>query len=378
MSNVARLAILGLIGASLGLGVAFVLLRPSDASARLVALTTQQPENTGKDQMRHTTAEGAVAGHAEVHSISRSAFDVTPLGPERVQQLAAKLTEDEARVILKKGTEPAFCGTLVDNHKQGTYVCRLCHLPLFSSGTKFDSGTGWPSFFAPYDPQHVSYERDSGLGMERVEILCARCHGHLGHVFDDAPGTPTGLRYCLNSASLEFVEDGTALPGDAGQIATQKAYFAGGCFWGTEDRFQQVPGVVNVVSGYQGGRAQEPTYKQVCYEDTGHAESVEVTFDPSVVSYAQLLDYFFKFHNPTTLNRQGPDVGEQYRSAIFAVDQAQYDAAKACIAELSKLEKFQKKPIVTKVEMFAPFYPAEAYHQDYHERNGGHCPIDVE
>lgn len=324
-----------------------------------------------------TTRTAPVDG-VGARKISRSAYDVTRLGEERIAQLAIGLTPDEARVILKKGTEAAFCGDLVDNKQSGTYVCRLCHLPLFSSSTKFDSGTGWPSFFAPFDAQHVAYERDTAMGVERVEILCARCGGHLGHVFDDARGTPTGLRYCLNSVSLEFVEDGRPLPPDGQPVATQKAYFGGGCFWGVEDRFQQVPGVVNVVSGYQGGHVANPGYKQVCSEDTGHAETVEVTFDPSVVGYEKLLEYFFKFHNPTTLNRQGPDVGTQYRSVIYAVDQSQLDAAKSAIAELSGQEKYRSRPIVTQVEMFAPFYPAEAYHQDYHERHGGSCPIDAE
>ncbi|MFZ4572754.1 MAG: bifunctional methionine sulfoxide reductase B/A protein [Phycisphaerales bacterium] len=307
--------------------------------------------------------------------LSRSAYDITPLTNERIEELAKKLKPEESRVILNKGTEPAFCGNLLDNKKQGTYTCRLCQLPLFSSEHKFNSGTGWPSFFQPVDVDHVAYKKDGAHGMERIEILCTRCGGHLGHVFEDGPA-PTGLRYCLNSVSLEFFEKGAELP--AKPLATQTAYFAGGCFWGVEDRFQQTPGVVNSVSGYMGGKVEKPTYKQVCSSDTGHAETVMVTFDPSVISYTQLLEKFFKFHDATTLNRQGPDEGEQYRSAIFTNDEEQQKAARALIDELSKKPKYQKRPIVTQVlaaKDAGEFWPAEAYHQDYHEKHGGHCAM---
>ncbi len=142
---------------------------------------------------------------------SDSGFDVTPLTAQRIAELARDLDPDERRVILAQGTERPFCGTLLDNKKSGTYVCRLCALPLFRSTTKFDSGTGWPSFWAPFDPAHVARIEDRSHGMLRVEIRCARCGGHLGHVFDDGP-PPTRERHCLNSASLSFVDDGVALP----------------------------------------------------------------------------------------------------------------------------------------------------------------------
>jgi peptide methionine sulfoxide reductase msrA/msrB len=305
---------------------------------------------------------------------SASGYDVTPLSEERVQELAAPLTEAQRRVILSKGTEAAFCGTLLDNHKEGTYVCALCGLPLFSSEAKFHSGTGWPSFFQPVDKAHVRELRDTSHGMVRTEIECARCGGHLGHVFEDGP-PPTGLRYCMNSESLEFFEKGTQMPERSQPVKTETAYFAGGCFWGTEDRFAQVPGVVDVVSGYQGGSVEAPTYKQVCTGTTGHAETVRVTFDPARVSYHDLLEYFFVFHNPTQLNRQGPDVGTQYRSAIFAADEKQFKEAAAFVEEQRASERFQGKKIVTQVERAKPFYEAEAYHQDYHVKHGGSCPI---
>lgn len=135
---------------------------------------------------------------------SASGHDLTPPSREELERLAAGLTPEERRVLLHHGTEPAFCGGLLHNKGDGTYACRLCALPLFRSSAKFESGTGWPSFFEPFDEAHVANVRDTSHGMIRTEIRCARCGGHLGHVFDDGP-EPTGLRYCLNSAALRFV-----------------------------------------------------------------------------------------------------------------------------------------------------------------------------
>jgi peptide-methionine (R)-S-oxide reductase len=142
---------------------------------------------------------------------SSTGFDLTPLGDERIAELAERLTPEERTVILHQGTERPFCGLFLDNKKDGTYVCRLCGLPLFASSAKFESGTGWPSFFQPFDRAHVRNIEDHSHGMARVEIRCARCDGHLGHVFPDGPA-PTRQRYCLNSASLDFVDAGAALP----------------------------------------------------------------------------------------------------------------------------------------------------------------------
>jgi peptide methionine sulfoxide reductase msrA/msrB len=308
---------------------------------------------------------------------SRSAYDITPLPKSKVQQLASRLTEEEQRILLNKGTEPAFCGNLLDNKKEGTYICRLCGLPLFASNAKFDSGTGWPSFFQPFDPDHVRNVEDRSHGMTRVEILCTRCGGHLGHVFDDGP-KPTGQRYCLNSASLDFVEKGQPFEPMSQPVKTATAFFAGGCFWGVEDHLQQIPGVIDAVSGYMGGHLENPTYKQVCAETTGHAETVKVVYDPARVSYRELLGWFFKIHDPTQLNRQGPDIGTSYRSAIFAADSEQLQEAEAFIAEQQKHSRFKNRKIVTElkpIDQAGKFYPAEDYHQDYHAKHGGSCPL---
>ena len=138
-------------------------------------------------------------------------FDLTPPSPEQRAALEAGLSPDERRVLLQHGTEAPFCGVFLDNKREGTYCCRLCGLPLFRSSAKFDSGTGWPSFFAPFDAAHIRLIRDTSHGMIRVEEVCARCGSHLGHVFPDGP-PPTHERHCLNSVALEFVDAGEALP----------------------------------------------------------------------------------------------------------------------------------------------------------------------
>ena len=180
---------------------------------------------------------------------------------------------------------------------------------------------------------------------------------------------------------MNFVGKDEKLPPESQPIATQTAYFAGGCFWGVEDRFQQTKGVVSAESGYMGGALKNPTYQQVCSASTGHAEAVKIVFDPKTVTYRDLLDKFFIYHDPTQVDRQGPDHGPQYRSAIFASDAGQLEEARKFIDESGKGPRFKGRKIATEVvgaDKAGKFYPAEEYHQDYHEKNGGHCALPTD
>ncbi|MFQ5608224.1 MAG: bifunctional methionine sulfoxide reductase B/A protein, partial [Candidatus Zixiibacteriota bacterium] len=235
----------------------------------------------------------------------------------------------------------------------GTYTCKRCDAPLFSSRDKFDSGSGWPSFDA-FIPGAVKEVPDAD-GM-RTEIVCDRCDAHLGHVFAGEMMTDKNVRHCVNSLALDFEP--------APQTAS--AYFAGGCFWGVEHLLQDIDGVISVRSGYMGGSVENPSYEQVCSNTTGHAETVEVVFDPAKTDFETLARLFFEIHDPTQVNRQGPDIGDQYRSAVFYVD----DEQKQVTEKLIGLLKEKGFDVATEVAQAGDFWPAEDYHQDYYARNG--------
>ncbi|MFW6032973.1 MAG: bifunctional methionine sulfoxide reductase B/A protein [Phycisphaeraceae bacterium] len=326
---------------------------------------TKPPTKTGDQAMTETVPDKP--------RYSEAGYDITSLPEERVEELVGKLEPEAYRVTQKAGTEAAFCGTLLDNRKEGVYACVVCGLPLFSSEHKFTSGTGWPSFYREFDPEHVARKADRSHGMVRTEITCARCGAHLGHVFEDGP-PPTAERHCLNSASLVFYEKGEELPPASQPVQTETAYFAGGCFWGIEHYFQMGPGVLDAESGYMQGDVEEPGYDDVGSGRTGHAETVKVVYDPNRISYERLVEAFFDMHDPTQLNRQGPDVGSQYRSGIWVTSEAQKRVAEAKIREFEEQGRYDR-PIVTQVEEAKAFWPAEAYHQDYIATTGRPCHV---
>jgi len=265
-----------------------------------------------------------------------------------------ELSKDESRVIIEKGTERPFTGKYVDHKGEGIYCCKQCGIGLYDSGSKFDSGCGWPSFD---DYIEGTVKKQPDPDGRRTEIVCSRCGAHLGHVFVGEGFTPKNTRHCVNSISLEFV--------DYDDIET--AVFGAGCFWGVEARFQRVPGVISTSVGYTGGSVDNPSYKQVCAGDTGHIEAVEVKFNPEMVSYESLLDYFFDIHDPTQHRRQGPDVGYQYQSSIFYADENQKKLAQEAIAA----QKDDGVDVATELHPASKFWMAEEYHQDYHRKKGG-------
>ncbi len=293
------------------------------------------------------------------------------------------LTPIQFHVTQECGTEPPFHNEFWNNKKAGIYVDIVSGEPLFSSLDKFDSGTGWPSFTRPLKDSNIITKLDHRGGMTREEVRSKKADSHLGHVFDDGP-RPTGLRYCINSAALGFIpaedlqkegygefrqlfdKQKSAPEGSEYELAT----FAAGCFWGVDSIFKQQKGVMETTVGYAGGAHPNPTYRDVCTGMTGHAEAVLVKYDPKIISYEDLLSLFWRLHNPTTPNQQGPDIGTQYRSAIFYHNDAQRIAAEKSKEEFDRWGVYSNKA-VTQIVPASTFYPAEDYHQDYFEKNSG-------
>ena len=265
------------------------------------------------------------------------------------------LNSEEIRVIENKGTEMPFSGKYDGFYEMGIYTCKKCHTKLFNSTDKFDSGSGWPSFD---DTIKGAVKEIPDRDGRRVEIVCNTCEGHLGHVFKGEQLTPKSTRHCVNSVSLDF----QSLTNDS---KYKKAYFSSGCFWGTEYWFQKADGVFNADSGYMGGHTINPTYREICGKKTGHLETVEVTYDPTIISFETLTKLFFETHNPEQMNGQGPDIGPQYLSAIFTNNIEEEES----VNQLINILENNNLKIVTMIKDANEhkFYKAEEEHQNYYK-----------
>jgi peptide methionine sulfoxide reductase msrA/msrB len=279
---------------------------------------------------------------------------------EKKEMSYNKLTPEEEQVILHKGTERPFTGVYYNHKAKGYYICKRCDAPLYESEDKFDSNCGWPSFD---DEIFNAVKRVPDSDGIRIEILCNNCGAHLGHVFKGEKFTDKNIRHCVNSISLKFVP----------LEKTERAIFASGCFWGTEYHMQKQRGVLETTVGFIGGHTENPSYKAVCAGNTGHAEAVEVVFVPEIVSYEVLTKLFFETHDPSQLNRQGPDIGEQYRTEIFYLN----DMQKRTALKLIDILKSKGYEVVTRLTKASVFWKAEDYHQSYYTKKSGtpYCHI---
>lgn len=276
-----------------------------------------------------------------------------------------ELSPEQYYVLRQSGTEKPYSGALLMNKDKGIYKCAGCGNELFTDEMKFDSHCGWPSFDKEIAGGKITTKTDNTLGMSRTEINCAKCGGHLGHIFDDGP-TETGKRYCVNSVSLSF--EPVKKTEEILENKMESLTLGGGCFWCIEAVYQKLDGVQSVTSGYAGGTTKNPSYREIGTGKTGHAEVTQLVFDNTKTSVEEILKVFFTVHNPTTLNKQGADVGTQYRSIILYHSEKQKEIATEIIDELNQAKVYDN-PIVTEIKPFTVFYKAEEYHQNYYSQN---------
>jgi len=285
--------------------------------------------------------------------ITMNASDLKPWGSK-----IEKLSQEEKNIVINKGTERPFSGKYTNEKSRGIYTCKICDAPLYDSSDKFDSGSGWPSFD---DAIEGAIKRVPDSDGRRVEIVCANCGAHLGHVFEGEGFTSKNTRHCVNSLSLNLKKKP-----DIKDENLSYAYFAGGCFWGVEYYLEKLNGVREVISGFMGGHVKNPSYYDVVRSNTGHLEAVEVIYDKNKISYEEIAKTFFEIHDPTQTNGQGPDIGEQYLSAVFVNNQQEREIASKLIA---KLEANGYK-VATKIVEKSEFYPADESHQNYYGKKG--------
>lgn len=266
-----------------------------------------------------------------------------------------ELTPEEIHVIINKGTETPYTGEYTNNKRNGTYVCKQCNAPLYRSNDKFDSHCGWPSFD---DEIEGAVTRVADADGRRTEIICSNCKGHLGHVFEGEGFTSKDTRHCVNSISLKFIPEVDQ--------NTRIAYFASGCFWGTEFYFMKAKGVQHTTVGFMGGHVENPTYKQVCEKHTGHLEITKVEYDSTLTNYGELIKLFFETHDFTQTNGQGPDIGPQYLSCIFYSTEGEKEIAQKYI-ELLEQKGYK---VATMLKPASEFWKAEDYHQQYYDKKG--------